>query len=129
MTAVGGDTTVGAATTELAVAFPAALLIIVLAFQFALYLHAAQIVEAAAQDAVDAAQGQTAGAEAGEAAARRLLAHLGAVRNATVEVDRSAVAVTARVTGSAQRLVPGIGVAVAATAQGPVERFVPEGGR
>lgn len=108
------------------IVFPVVLLVIMLAFQFALYLHAAQIAEAGAQEAVEAAQGEHARAADGKIAARRLLARLGALREPRVAVDRTAINVTARVTGRAQRLVPGFAVGIAATAEGPVERFVPE---
>jgi Flp pilus assembly protein TadG len=118
----------GATATELVVVFPAVLGFVLLAFQFGLYLHAAQIAEAGAQEAVEAAQGEHSGAEAGEAAARALLSGLGALRSPRVEVTRSPSRVTARITGSAQRLIPGAPVAVTATAEGPVERFVPDAG-
>lgn len=116
----------GATSTELVVAFPAVLTIILLAFQLGLHLHAAQIAEAAAQEAVEAAQGERARAADGTTAARELLGQLGALRGAQVTVDRSATTVSAQVNGSAQALVPGWPVAVEAAAEGPVERFVPE---
>lgn len=102
------------------------LLLIVLALQFGLYLHAAQIAEAAAQEAVEAAQVQTAGPGDGRVAARSLLDGLPALRGPAVTVQRTAVLATARVTGHAQQLVPGLDLRVVANAQGPVERFVPE---
>jgi hypothetical protein len=116
----------GASSTELVIAFPAVLLVIVLAFQFALHLHAAQIAEAGAQEAVEAAQAELADAADGEAAALALLRHLGALRSTRVSVDRGPTRVTARVTGHAQRLLPGFAMDVDATAEGPIERFVPE---
>lgn len=118
----------GATATELVVVFPAALGLILLAFQFGLYLHAAQIAEAGAQEAVEAAQGEQGRVAAGEAAARAVLADLRALRSPRVAVTRSATRVTARVSGDAQRLIPGAPVAVTATAEGPVERFVPDPG-
>lgn len=118
----------GTTATELVVVFPAALGLILLAFQFGLYLHAAQIAEAGAQEAVEAAQGERGGVAAGEAAARAVLSDLGALRTPRVTVTRSATGVTARVSGDAQRLIPGAPVNVTATAEGPVERFVPDPG-
>ena len=97
------------------------------ALQFGLYLHAAQIAEAAAQEAVEAAQGQTAGPAAGRLAATALLNDLAALQAPAVTVSRSETGVSSRVTGHAQQLVPGLRLDVSATAQGPVERFVPEG--
>lgn len=106
--------------------FPAVLLVILLAFHFAMYLHAAQIAEAGAQEAVEAAQGERARAVDGEAAARTLLRRLGALRAPSVAVERTPTVVTATVGGRAQQVLPGLPVAVTATAEGPVERFVPE---
>lgn len=110
------------------IAFPAVLLIILLALQFGLYLHAAQIAEAAAQEAVEAAQVESAGAADGRRAADDLLGALPALRAPNVSVGRTATVATARVTGRAQQVVPGIDVRVTARAQGPVERFVPDPG-
>lgn len=118
----------GVASTELVVAFPAVLLIVSLALQFALYLHAAQIAEAAAQEAVDAAQGQTDDDARGHRAASALLMDLPALRRAEVRVTRAARSVTARVDGSAPALLPGLDLTISATATGPVERFVPADG-
>lgn len=117
----------GATSTELVVAFPAVLTIVLLAFQFGLYLHAAQIAEAAAQEAVEAAQGERATVADGGAAARELLADVGGLQAPRIDVERSATTASAHVAGSAQALLPGWPVAVSATAEGPVERFVPEG--
>jgi len=116
----------GAASTELVITFPVVLLVILLALQFGMYLHAAQIAEAAAQEAVEAAQAERAVASAGQSAARSLLTQLGALRGPTVRVDRTTTTVTARVTGRAQQVVPGFDLDIFATAEGPVERFVPE---
>jgi hypothetical protein len=108
------------------IAFPVVVLIIMLALQFSLWLHAAQIAEAAAQEAVEAAQAERADVHSGDAAARSLLAELGALRSPAIAVDRTASTVTSQVTGHAQQLVPGFSVVVSGTAQGPVERFIPE---
>jgi hypothetical protein len=108
------------------IVFPVVLLVILLALHFGLYLHAAQIAEAGAQEAVEAAQGERALAGDGEAAARALLGQLGALRAPRVAVERTATVVTATVAGQAQQVVPGLPVRVTASAEGPVERFVPE---
>ena len=108
------------------VAFPAVLLIVMFALQFGLYLHAAQIAEAAAQEAVEAAQVETAGVAEGRAAAAVLLRELPALRGPTIAVERTATIATARISGHAQQLVPGLDLRVVAAAQGPIERFVPE---
>lgn len=106
--------------------FPAVLLMILLALHFGMYLHAAQIAEAGAQEAVEAAQGERAHAADGEAAAHALLGQLGALRTPGVAVERTTTVVTATVAGRAHQVVPGLPVDVTASAEGPVERFVPE---
>lgn len=108
------------------IAFPAVLLVILLTLHFGMYLHAAQIAEAGAQEAVEAAQGERADAADGEAAARALLGELGALRTRSVAVERTTTVVTARVVGQAQQVVPGLPVDIVVSAEGPVERFVPE---
>lgn len=123
------DAEQGATTSELVIAFPAALVIVMLALQFGLYLHAAQIVEAAAQEAVEAAQVERADPASGRAAARSLLSGLGGLRAPTTDVRRTATTVTARVTGRAPQVVPGMDLAVSGSAEGPVERFIPEPAR
>lgn len=106
--------------------FPVVLLVILLALHFGMYLHAAQIAEAGAQEAVEAAQGERARVGEGEAAAHALLGQLGALRAPRVAVERTATVVTVTVAGRAQQVVPGLPVGVTASAEGPVERFVPE---
>jgi Flp pilus assembly protein TadG len=116
----------GSTSTELVIAFPVVLLIILLALQLGMYLHAAQIAEAAAQEAVEAAQREGALASAGQSAARSLLAQLGALRRPDVHVERTTTTVTAHVNGHAQQVIPGFVLQISAAAEGPVERFVPE---
>jgi hypothetical protein len=111
------------------IAFPVALIIVMLALQFGLYLHAAQIAEAAAQEAVEAAQAEDGATASGRAAARSLLVGVGGLHAPTIDVGRTATAVTSRVTGRAPQLVPGMDLAVAGSAEGPVERFIPETAR
>ena len=106
-----------------------ALVIVMLALQFGLYLHAAQVAEAAAQEAVEAAQAERAGPASGRAAARSLLSGLGGLRTPATNVRRTATTVTARVTGQAPQLIPGVDLAVSGSAEGPAERFIPETAR
>jgi hypothetical protein len=114
----------GATSTEVVIVFPAVLVVVLLALQFGLLLHAGQIAEAAAQEAVEAAQAEGGGTEQGYAAARSLLSDLGGLRAPLIDVRRTAVTVTSTVTGRAQQVVPGFSTAVSGSAQGPVERFV-----
>ena len=97
-----------------------------LALQFGLVLHAGQVAEAAAQEAVEAAQAETGGVRAAHAAARSLLSGLGGLRAPLIDVRRTATTVTATVSGRAQQVLPGFATAVSGSARGPVERFVPD---
>jgi hypothetical protein len=114
----------GATSTELVIVFPAVLLVVLLALQFGLVLHAGQLAEAAAQEAVEAAQAEDGSADDGRTAARLLLAGLGGLRGPAVAVRRTATSATSTVTGWAQQLVPGFATEVSGSAEGPVERFV-----
>jgi hypothetical protein len=106
------------------IVFPAVLLVVLLALQFGLFLHAGQLAEAAAQEAVEAAQAEDGSADDGRRAARSLLSGLGGLRAPAITVRRTATSVTSTVIGRAQQLVPGFSTAVSASAEGPVERFV-----
>jgi len=119
-----GDT--GMTTSQVAILFPAVLFWIMLIVQYGLWWHAKQVVNAAAIEAVDAAQ-VPAGSEAqGDRAARSFLSQTGNLSQVTVTVERTPAFVTAEVTGNAPQLVPGFAWSVTARSQGPVERFIPE---
>lgn len=116
----------GAGSTELVLVMPVVLLMVLLAVQFGLYLHAAQVVEAAAQEGVEAARGERAAANEGQARAVRFLESTGGVQAPAVSAQRSATGVRVTVTGQAPEVVPGLALGVSSTATGPVERFIPE---
>lgn len=116
-------------TSQVAIVFPALLFWIMLIVQYGLWFHAKQVAEAAAAEAVDAAQTPTASAEDGEGAARSFLATSGNLSNATVVVNRELTLVTVEVRGDAPQLVPGFSWSVTARAESPLERFVPEPAR
>jgi Flp pilus assembly protein TadG len=107
--------------------FPALLVTIMLIFQFALFLHAQAVAEAAAQDAAAAARRADGTAAAGRGAAHATLGSLSPrlLSNRVVDVDRSATTATVSVSGTVVSLVPGVKLAVHETASGPVERYVP----
>ena len=116
----------GLTSTELAVVMPVLIALILVSFQVALWWHAKQVADAAAREALDAAQVETATEAAGEAAARRFLNVAGNIEAPQVAVTRSTDTVTVVVTGRAPRLLPGFAWEVTARAVGPVERFIPE---
>ena len=107
--------------------FPALLFTVMLIVQFALYLHAQSIAEAAAQDGAAAARRADGSAGGGRAAVNRSLGAMGErmLSGQRVSVDRSATVARVSVDGRVLALVPGISLTVHETAEGPVERFVP----
>ena len=78
----------GATTTELAVLMPAVIVVIMMIFQVAMFWHAKQAADVAAEEAVEAAQLATATAADGTAGANTILGQAGNLRNATVTVTR-----------------------------------------
>lgn len=119
----------GAAATQLAVLMPALLLLIMLAVQFALWAHATQLADAAADTAVATAALPDGTADHGRQAAAALLAQAGNLTGMQIDVDRSPRRATATVTGTAPTVVPGMVWSTTARAVAPVEVFVPEGDR
>ncbi|MPZ28974.1 MAG: pilus assembly protein TadE [Micromonosporaceae bacterium] len=105
---------------------PVVLFMVLLAVQFGLHLHAAQVVEAAAQEGLQAARGEVATAAEGQTRAAGFIASTGGVQSPAVTATRSADTATVTVTGSAPQVVPGLALQVSSVASGPVERFIPE---
>ena len=116
----------GLTSTELAVIMPVLIALVLVPFQVALWWHADQIADAAAREAVDAAQVVTATEEDGIRAAEWFLDAAGNITEAQVTVTRTTDTVSVEVTGRAPRLVPGFDWQVTARAAGPIERFIPE---
>lgn len=116
----------GLTSTELAVIMPVLIALVLVPFQIALWWHADQIADAAAREALDAAQVAGAGEEDGIRAAEWFLDAAGNITEAQVTVTRTAETVTVEVTGRAPLLVPGFDWQVTARAVGPIERFIPE---
>ena len=116
----------GMTTIQVAILFPAVLIWLMLIVQYGLWWHAKQVANAAAAEAVDAAQVQDGTAADGEAAAASYLAQSGNLNAITITVDRQPTMVIAEVHGDAPQLVPGISWSVTARSEAPVERFIPE---
>lgn len=113
-------------TTQVAVLMPALLFWIMLIVQFGLWYHAKQVADAAAAEAVDAAQAPGATEADGHAAALVVLDAAGNLGAPEVAVERGLESVTATVRGASPRLVPGFSWSVTGHAEAPVERFIPE---
>ena len=116
----------GLTSTELAVVMPVIIALVLVPFQVALWWHARQVAEAAAREALDAAQVVTATEDDGIRAAEWFLDAAGNLTEPDVTVTRTADTVTVDVTGRAPRIIPGLDWHVTAHASGPVERFIPE---
>ena len=116
----------GMTTIQVAILFPVVLFWIMLIVQYGLWWHAKQVANAAAAEAVDAAQISSASARDGEDAAASYLAQSGNLDNITITVSREPTVVTVEVRGDAPQLVPGFAWSVTARSTAPVERFIPE---
>jgi Flp pilus assembly protein TadG len=116
-------------TSQVAILFPVVLFWIMLIVQYGLWWHAKQVANAAAAEAVDAAQVPTGTTSDGEDAAASFLAQSGNLANVTITVTREPTTVTAEIHGDAPHLVPGFAWSVTARSSAPVERFVPESER
>lgn len=116
----------GSSTTELVLLTPVVLFLVMLVVQAGLYWHARQVVEAAALEALGAAQAEFATATVGIEAGESFLAEAGGVRDAVVDVVWDAEQVTVQVGATAVNVLPMVGWQVSAHVVGGVERFVPE---
>ena len=117
----------GVASTQLVIAMPALLTMLLLIVQIGLWFHASHLVHASAQEGARAARSETGTAAAGEARARDLLAALGSqlILDPVVQAQRSASSARVEVTGHVRPVLPGLHLPVRAVAEGPVERFLP----
>lgn len=120
------DTDRGLTSTELAVLMPVVIIMVLVPIQVGLWWHASQIADAAAREAVDAAQVETASQDDGVSAAERFLNAAGSMQASSVGVTRTVDTVTVEVSGRAPQVIPGFDWQVTATAVGQVERFIPE---
>jgi Flp pilus assembly protein TadG len=120
----------GAGTAELIIATPLLLLLVLLIAQFALYMHAVHIAQAAASQALSAARISGGSSATGDTEGRRVLTQLGngPLRGTSVNVQRGAAQVSVTVTGTVTSLIPFATLAVHAEAVGPVEKFTPPSG-
>jgi Flp pilus assembly protein TadG len=122
----------GSTSVELAILFPALLLIVSAIVQYGLWFHARSLALAAAQEGVVAAATYQAPPGSGADRARDFLQAHAADTLQGVTVEQSSPApghVVVRVTGRAITFLPGVaGPPVAQSAQAPVERFTVAGG-
>lgn len=109
------------------IATPLLLLLILLIAQFALYMHAAHIAQAAASGALSAARVSGGTAATGNAEGHRVLAQLGGgpLNGTSVDVQRGDTQTSVTVTGTVINVLPFMTFTVHAEAVGPVEKFKP----
>ena len=115
----------GSVSLELAVIFPAVLLLIVAAVQAGLLFHARHLAQAAAQEALRATRQYDGTTSAGQQAATGLLTRSAGdlLASRHISIQRGADQADVRITGHALSLLPGVTLTVSANASGPVERF------
>ena len=115
----------GAATTELVMATPALLFLLMLLVQVGLWFHAQHVAQAAAQEGVRAVRVED-GVEAdGVERANEFLDWLGReiIQGRAVSATRDADVATVTITGFAVNVVPGLRFGISEEAEAPVERF------
>jgi Flp pilus assembly protein TadG len=117
----------GAVTTELVMATPALLFLIMLLVQVGLWFHAQHVAQAAAQEGVRAARIEGGVQADGEARTNEFLDSLGReiIVGRTVVVTREADVATVTVDGWAVNVVPLLRFHIHEEAEAPVERFRP----
>ena len=117
----------GSVSTELVIATPLLLLLVMGVIQFALWQHANHVARTVAQQGVAAARVEGATAATGEGEAHTVLGQLGAneLRNAQVSATRDGNTTRVVVTGEASSVLPFFHLPVRAVATGPTERFRP----
>src|ERR1700680_4164888 len=111
----------GSVSTELVVATPLLLLLVLVVVQFALWEHAQHIAEAAAQRGAETARVEHGTDAQGRTTAQTAIAQLGSslLVNPLVSVARSGDVVTVSVSASAQAVVPFLSLPVHVAAAGP----------
>lgn len=110
-----------------AILFIGALLLLLGAFQVALWWNGDNVAQAAAQTGYTFSRSYESNADTGEAAALQLINSVGgSLANPAVSIDRTPETVTVTVTGNITSILPGIVFPPTSyTLTGPVERWVP----
>jgi Flp pilus assembly protein TadG len=125
----GAGVDAGYGVVEVAIVWPAFLLLVMLAVQLTLVWHARHVAEAAARDGVRTARGYDSTAAAGQDAAtaylRRVAPNL--LTDTRVTTSTTPTTVTIRVHEQVLGLVGFADLSVDEQATGPRERFVPPG--
>lgn len=117
----------GSVSTQLVVATPLLLLMIMLIVQFALWQHAMHVAEAAAQEGATAARLYGGTDADGQNSADEILSTFShsIIVDPAVSVTRTATAVQVAIASHVETIVPGMSLPVNVVADGPIERFTP----
>ena len=115
----------GEATTEMVLAVPVLMLLILIVIQFGLWYHASHVAESAAQEGARAARLHDATNEDGVNRARQFIdaAASSLLSDVDVSVARDTETVRGEVQGKVQAIIPGISLPVSAEAESPIESF------
>lgn len=120
----------GGTSVELVLAVPLLLLLLLVIAQFALWLHATHVAQAAAAEALAVARVEGGTAAEGQAEAERILRQIGSgpLQGPHTTVSRGPDEVSVHVEGTVTAVVPLLTLTAVGDVSGPVERFVPWGG-
>lgn len=115
----------GSATVEMVLLVPAMMLIFLVIIQFALWAHAAQVVQLAASEGDRVARSQGGGTAVGLAQADAVTRgpNSGLTTTAVTADMMPGNLVRITVSGSAVSIIPGLSLPVAATQSGPIQEF------
>lgn len=115
----------GSVTLEIVIAFPVALLAVLLAINAALWYHARDVALAAAQEGVRAGRAYRADPRTAGATALRFArtSGNGFLLAPAAETSAGSTTLAVRVHGESVSLIPGLHLTVDQVARGPVERF------
>lgn len=113
----------GSAIVEAALIYPLVILCLFTLLQVAFYMHGIDSARHAADQAVRAAQAESATSQSGLTAAQQVLDQVPGLNDPSVSVSRTPTEVQVTVSGTITSLVPGWSPVVSATAAGPVERW------
>jgi Flp pilus assembly protein TadG len=119
----------GASSLELAILGPAVIAMTFISVQFALWYHAKNVAQAAAEAGARASREYQATDSDGVQQARQVFGQLGGPKvtdgGVSVTPSRTATTVTIKLDGRSIALLPGLNIPIHVTAGGPIEQFVP----
>jgi Flp pilus assembly protein TadG len=115
----------GDAAVEVVLAVPILLFLVMLVIQIGLCFHGDQLVEAAAQEGVQAGRVPAGSPSSAEMRARDFLGRLSpsVAAAADVRATRTADVTRVEVSSRVQQVVPGLDITVSGSAEAPTERF------